>query len=943
MKNKNKPLKIYTELAECIDGDIYPDIVRRYLLSTDGSIFQREPSCVVCPRHERDVVHTVEFAGKHGLTVHPRGAGSGLCGSALGTGIVLDFTKYMNRLISVDLENKNFECEPGFRLGQLEVELKGKGLFFPPDPSSGEYATFGGMYSTNASGAHSVKYGNVSDYILDADVVLSNGHVVTLSDIRATDYASLPENLQKIWQMYTEHWKEIENAYPDIRCNVAGYNLRGLVQDGLLCLEKLFAGAEGTLGVVTRLKFRIPDKPAHDSLVVAYFDDIVSSAKAVQQILPMGPSGIEVMDKSLLRLARESDKKLRDKIPDRFDNVLLIEFDSPVAEECARLAQETRKLLNKKNLAREAHLAVSAEEKEKFWAVRKAAVPILYKLKGEKKILALIEDAAVPTDCLIEYFKGIYAILNRYNVCFVVYGHIAKGLLHTRPLLNLKDPRDIALLKIVADEVFELVCSLGGSVSGEHGDGRLRSAYIKRQYPGIYDRFLDIKRLLDEKGMFNPEIKTAHDPGQMKKMLRYGSEYIGSDIDTKALNWPEGFTWETEKCHGCSKCTTVTNATRMCPVYKCTRDEEAAPRAKANILRALISGDVSEQALYEKAFQQIINKCINCGSCYKECPSNVNIPKLAIEARAQHIRRFGPSMENRLLTGAEFAGRTLRKFSGPLEFAMKFQTVRKSAEVMTGISARRNFPGFPSKSLFERLGPEQGHGAIRVLYFAGCYAGYIRPETGQAAIAVLKKLGMKVYIPKQHCCGLPTLSKGMADKAVEKIRLNLKKWSRLLSRVNYVAVTCSSCGLSLMQEWAYLLDSAEIRELKEKVVHISSLVNCYIEKLSLKPYPGKTAYHSPCHLKIQPDADSSVIMLSKVPYLEVEDMKSRCCGMAGAWGMGADHYDLSKEIGSDMITRLDMSGAHMGVTDCPTCRIQMEQFSTKPICHPIEIIARCIL
>ncbi|MCP4104087.1 MAG: FAD-binding protein [Desulfobacteraceae bacterium] len=935
-------MNIYTELAEYIDGDTYPDSLRRYLLSTDGSIFQREPSCVVCPRHEGDVVHTVKFAKKHGMTVHPRGAGSGLCGSALGTGIVLEFTKYMNRLISVDFENKSFECEPGFRLGQLEVELKGKGLFFPPDPSSGEYASFGGMYSTNASGAHSVKYGNVSDYILDADVVLSSGHVITLSDIRAADYASLPENLQKIRQMYNEHWKEIENAYPDIPCNVAGYNLRGLVQNGQLCLEKLFAGAEGTLGVVTRLKFRLLDKPAHDSLVVAFFDDIVSSAKAVQQILPMKPSGIEVMDKSLLKLARESDKKLRDKIPDRFDNVLLIEFDSPVAEECAQSARETRKLLNSENLAGETHLAVSAEEKEKFWAVRKAAVPILYKLKGEKKILALIEDAAVPTDCLIEYFKGIYDILNRHNVSFVVYGHIAKGLLHTRPLLNLKDSQDIALLKILADEVFELVSSLGGSVSGEHGDGRLRSAYIKRQYPEIYDRFLDVKRLFDAKDMFNPEIKTVHDPGQMKKMLRYGAEYVSSDIGTKALNWPEGFTREAEKCHGCSKCTTVTNATRMCPVYKCTRDEEAAPRAKANLLRALISGAVSAQALYENTFQQVIDKCINCGTCYKECPSNVNIPKLAVEARAQHIKQFCPSMEVRLLTGAELAGRTVRKFSGPLEFAMSFHAVRKSAELLTGISAQRKFPGFPSRSLFERVGPEQGDGPIRVLYFAGCYAGYIRPETGQAAITVLKKLGMKVYIPEQHCCGLPMISKGMTDKAVEKIRQNLKKWIRLLSSINYVAVTCSSCGLSLMQEWAYLLDSSEIMNIKEKVVHISSLVSQYIEKLSLKPYPGKTAYHNPCHLKIQPDADSSVVMLSNVPYLEVEDLKSRCCGMAGSWGMAADHYDLSKKIGSDMISRLDISEADMGVTDCPTCRIQMEQFSRKPICHPIEIIEKCI-
>ncbi|MDM8537792.1 anaerobic glycerol-3-phosphate dehydrogenase subunit C [Desulfobacterales bacterium HSG17] len=933
-------------LNNCIKGDVHSDYLHRYMLSTDGSIFRKEPACVVYPKNAQDVIQTVDFAREHSFTIHPRGAGSGLCGSSLGSGIVIDFTKYMNQLFSIDLKNKTFECEPGFRFGQLEAELKGKKLFFPPDPSSGEYASFGGMYGTNASGAHSVKYGNVSDYILDAQVVLANGQLITLSEIQAKDYENLPENIsdifQNLWQMYMDNNQKIEKSYPDIRYNVAGYNLRGLVRDNQLVLNRLFAGAEGTLGIVTRLKFKLIDKPEHDNLVVAFFDDIVSASKAVQMILPMKPSGIEVMDKSLLNLARQSDKTLQDKIPQGIDNVLLIEFDENDIDKCTEQADKAKDIIKKEKLTDKAYLAVSVQEKQKFWAVRKAAVPILYKLKGEKKILALIEDAVVPTDCLVEYFKGIYKILNRHKVDFVTYGHIAKGLLHTRPLLNMKDVHDIGMLKVLADEVFDLVHLLGGSVSGEHGDGRLRSTYIKQQYPEIYDLFLETKDIFDPDGLFNPEIKTTHDPDQMTKSLRFGTQYKGSDLKEKNLNWPQGFIQEAEKCHGCSKCTTMTTATRMCPVYKFTCEESAAPKAKANILRALISGAVEDSALYKARFQQVIEKCVNCGSCYKECPSEVNIPKLAIEARAQFVKRFGVSLENRLLTSAEFAGANTGKFSELLKPVMEMKISRKAAEKFTGISAARDIVSFSSQSLFKRIQPKEGNGKINLIYFAGCYAGYIRPETGLAAIKVLKQLNMNIYTPKQHCCGLPMLSKGMTKQAAEKIYQNLAQWRNLIDRADYIVVTCSSCGLSLMQEWEYLVDTKEIQAVKEKIIHISSLINLYMERLDLKPCKDKVAYHNPCHLRVQPFAQSSLNLLSKIPGLETQDLNSHCCGMAGAWGMSAKNFDLSRNIGSDMITKLNNSNATTGVTDCPTCRIQMEQFGQKPVKHPVEILAGCL-
>jgi len=930
---------LFQTLEKTISGDLRTDPLSRYMLSTDGSIFRVEPSAVAYPKSSDDVVNIVRFAKKHRIPIHSRGAGSGLCGSALGEGIVIDFTRYMNRLIDVDVENKYFECRPGYRLGELEVALRGIGLFFPPDPSSGEYATFGGMYGTNASGAHSVKYGNVADYIMDAEIVLSTGETITLSQVISTEFEDLPENLKSLYRLYERHAEKIESAYPDTPHNTAGYNLRGLVRNNRLDLGRLFAGAEGTLGVVTKLKFRLMEKPDHDSLVVAFMDDILLSARAVQEILPMGPSGIEIMDKSLLQLAKTEDDRLKDKIPDHIDNVLLVEFDSFDPEPCMEMAEKVKTLLKSKGYTSRVHTAVSADEKKRFWEVRKAAVPILYRLKGRKKILALIEDAAVPVHNLTQYFEGVYALLNRHKVSFVIYGHISKGVLHTRPLLDLKDPEDIELLRVIADEFYELVSALDGTVSGEHGDGRIRSAYIRRRFPEIYDLFLRTKDLLDADNLMNPEIITRHNPDQMKQSLRFGANYRSGDSMQPILFGPDAFAEEIEKCHGCSKCTTVTTATRMCPVYKITRDEAATPKAKANILRALISHRIENRFIYESAFQHVIQQCIHCGSCYRECPSNVNIPKMAIEARARYVRRFGPSFHDRIIVNAELAGRFTRKFSHILKSMAELAWVAKIGERFAGISAHRDFIAFSKRSLREQVPARIGRGSKKVLYFAGCYASYIQPAIGLSAIKILNQMDMTVLAPEQHCCGLPLLSKGMVDNARDKIKRNIQKWGARADEVDAIVVTCSSCGLSLMQEWGYLFGEGAVRKIQEKVVHISRLVLQNRHRLSFKPADLKVTYHHPCHLKVQPESDSSVRMLSGISGITVAELETHCCGMAGSWGMATEHFALSKQIGRDMIEKLAASGGTIGATDCPTCRIQMAQFSDIPIRHPVEIVA----
>ena len=925
-------------LTAQIDGEVHIDPLRRALLATDGSIFQIAPVAVIYPCHAGDVAAVMRFAAKHGLTVHPRGAGSGLCGAALGRGIVLDFTRFMNRLLAIDTGARTFTCEPGYRLGELEEALAGSGLFFPPDPSSGQYATFGGMFGTNASGAHSVKYGNVADYILDAEMVLADGSRVAIGDLAETGADRLPAPFDRLYRLYTENAQTIEGAYPDTAYNSAGYNLRGMVRDDRLWLGRLLGGSEGTLAVVTRLTFRLIPKPACDSLVVAYMDDIQDAALAVQRVLPLEPAGIEIMDKSLLALARREDPRLARSLPDGIDNVLLIECDGPDEAACQRSNGQVLEALQ--DLPREVYPATDAAEKARFWAVRKAAVPILYRLRGRRRILALIEDAAVPVRHLGQYFKEVYALLERHRVPFVVYGHIAKGLMHTRPLLDLKDPADVAKLRPIADEFYAIVAALDGSVSGEHGDGRLRSAYVRRRYPEIYDLFLEVKRIFDPTGRLNPEIITHHDPDQMSRDLRYGSQYRPRDPGREELCWPEGFDEAVELCHGCSKCTTVTGATRMCPVYKATRDEVAAPKAKANLLRALISGRIDDQAQYQAAFRQVMARCVHCGSCYRECPSHVNIPKLAAEAKARYARRYGSALHDHLVTHIELAGRATHKVSGLIQTLAAPKPVRRTLERLTGLSARRPLVGFSRQNLFQRLGQTVfGNSPRRVLYYAGCDAAYLRPSIGTAAVALLVAAGWQVHVPPQHCCGLPMLAKGMVEGARRQIRQNLRAWQDLAAGVEAVAVTCSSCGLALMTEWGDLMGAEAAGLISGKIRPVSALIAESMDRLPMAD--GKrqaVAYHYPCHLLGQGEADSSVRMLQTVPGIELQVLDSGCCGMAGSWGLHADHDGLSRQIGRGLVERLAAAKAETAATDCPTCRLQMEQLGPTPVRHPVEIV-----
>ena len=955
--------KIKADLQPLIEGDIVIDEITRYLLSTDGSFYKIIPTAVVYPKNENDVVKVARYCYKNKISIHPRGGGSGLGGQSLGKGIILDFTKYMNKIVSIDFEKQEAIVEPGVRLGELEKKLREKGFFFPPDPSSRDYCTIGGNIGTNASGSHSVKYGNVSDYVESLEVVLFNGEKIITGNKTLEQVNTLPEsNEKRIYKemitLLNENDSIINSHYPKVRFNVSGYELRGLIINESINLTRVFVGSEGTLGIVVKAKLRFRKAPKYTALIVAYFDDLEKAGKAVWETLQKHPSAIEIMDKTLLDLARAKYPSLDKSLPRNLKYMLLIEFDGNNLEKLNEESKNVAVMLkNKLNLAFHVAASTDPQEQKLLWETRKAAVPLLYKLNLDgRKIVGFIEDGAVPPETLPKYMLSLYAISQKYDIPMAIYGHASKGLLHVRPFVNLKDPIDIEKMEKIMVEVAEIIWELKGTVSGEHGDGRVRSFLMKKQYGPLYEVFKQVKNVFDPVNILNPDVKTGNKQNKMivPGEVRYGPEYKATVFPDFILNWEnDEFQEVVETCHGCSKCTTVTSVTRMCPVYKQIREEYASPKAKANVWRGIISSELPiEDTLNSPIFKQLMFDCVGCQSCYLECPSNVNIPKLALEGKAQIVKRQGIGLREKLLSSFGIIGRISSPVAPIINFFASLKISKWLVEKTLKITKERELPRFQKKSFIKQFRHKYGERYVpegpvngKVVYFVGCSANLTDPQIGESLVNVLAKNNVEVVVPKQNCCGVPMIANGDIERAKKYALKNIQQLYPYVEQGYDVIVTCSSCGLALKQEWNDLLSSEEAKIISKNTYHFSEYLLKLKEKGKLnedfEQVNVSLGYHWSCHLKAQKDAkDKSYELLKIIPGVSVTPIDEGCCGIAGTWGYKKENYDLSIKIGSGLIKKLKETEIQYGSTDRPTCKLQMEHGSKKAVLHPVEIIAK---
>jgi FAD/FMN-containing dehydrogenase/Fe-S oxidoreductase len=945
---KVTPDTIGKALGGRVAGDVWTDRFSLTAYSTAACIYKILPLAVVVPKDAADVEAAVQVAGELGVSIIPRGAGSGLCGQALGRGIILDFTKYMKAILEIDEAGGIVRVQPGAVTGQVNEALAAHGLMLGPDPSSEPFCTIGGNLGNNASGSRGIRYGSMKDYIAWLDVVLSDGSRARLEPMRMGDLrlAAMESRGDLVARISAGTRRLIAENIDLIRChqphtskNSAGYNLFEVLRDGTFDLTRLVLGSEGTLAVVVEAGIRAVPRPSQRASVLLWFADLERAGEAVGHVLALHPSACEIMERHFLDIVRSDGTVPKEFLPKEADTVLLVEFltDSREANE-ASIAAVRRRVIDELGLAFGAVDAYDPKEQERLWQVRKRAVQILQRLPGPTRITAFIEDVTVPPKQLVAYMHGLRGIFERFGVEAAVYGHAGDSNLHARPLLDLRRPEDVVRMKGIADAVAGLTVDLGGTISCEHGDGLTRSGYLELQFGELYAVMRQVKELWDPRGILNPGKVITDEREIHLEDLRMGPAYeqrpTGGAFDREP--------WVTQlgRCHGCGTCRAY------CPVYKVSGDEVASPRGRANLLRAAISGDLAIEDLDDAKMAAIADLCYNCKTCLVECPSHVNVPGLVLKHKERLADRGYLTWRERLMLNVRLVGR-LGSTLAPLANAiMKWRLARRAMETLGGVHREAPLPPFSAETLREGAKVEARAPTCRIAYFAGCFELFNESKIGRATIGVLGALGCEVVIPEQKCCGIPRISAGDAKGALKDMRFNLDQLAPLAEAGYIIASGCPSCVLTLTEDYPELAqDDVRARTVAEHTADVHAV----IERLLADKPPAasawqtwRLAYHAPCHLRAAGRGEQPKRLLEKALGLKFVVTSTTCCGMGGTYGLKAKHASVSSAIARETIERIKASGAEAIVTSCGMCRTQLAAGTGLPVYHPMELLAESL-
>lgn len=935
---------IASDLKKIVEGNVLSDELSRTIYSSGACIYSLRPMVIVQPRHKKDVVQCVRYAAQNGIPLTARGGGTGRAGQGIGEGIILDFVRYMNQILEIDPGKKWVRVQPGVILGRLNAVLKPMKKFFPIDPSTTDYCALGGMIANNSSGPHAIKYGATRDWVESLEVVLSSGEVIQTGPRNAAglEASGGTDGLEKkiyagVLDLLGRYRGALQEEKPDTMKNSCGYDLWQVGKNGSLDLTPLLVGSEGTLGIFTEAKLRLADPGGKTHTAFFYFDTLDTVGKATVEILKFSPTMLEIMEKQIIDLARGKYPEMKPYLPEGIEATLFVEFEGPSEEELQeKMRRVEQRLIQEEKLAVSLKAARDARDREMLTKVRSVSGPILNKVKGAKKPVAFIEDAAVHPRRLGEYIAGLREILKRNGAEASIYGHAGDGNLHVMVFLDMKNPEDVARMVRITDESCDLVLRLKGTISGEHGDGLLRTAYVPRQYPRLYPAFVELKKLFDPKNVLNPGRVVGSDPDLMGKHLKFGAQYrhvpTGSAFDGEVLSA------EVEACHGCGKCRSY------CPLAMATNDESYLGRAKASLLRELISGNLDPDTfLASGELKKVMDGCVNCKRCLTECPTGVDIPWVSLMARAHQVKNRGQSFKDRFLTDTHLACRVGSSLAPLVNLAFSIGPARALMESAFGLDRRRKMSPFSPRTFREMYkGSDKGNG--KVAYFLSCYANYNDPEgEGRAVVEVLERNGFGVEIPDFQCCGIARISSGGLEPALKGVGENLEKISFLVEKGIPVVFSEPSCALAVRQEYPRIVNSEKAARAAAGCHEIHGFLSKLKQEGKLNTNLGemklKVGYHNPCHLRALGISKEVVELLKLIPGLEVQAFGDRCCGLAGTFGMKKQNYDLSMEIGKPLFEEIRKSGVDRVVTGCGSCAMQITQGTGLKATHPLTLLA----
>ena len=973
--------RIQADLRGLLNGNVHCDDLYVQLYASDASIYEIPPLGVVQPRGLSDVVACVEYAAENGLSIHARGAGTGLAGESLGPGLVLDFSHFMRRILQWDGER--IRIQPGVIHGQLNRFLGRFGRVFGPDPATGVVSTMGSVISLDGAGSRWLKYGSARGLVESLQVVLSDGTVIQAKaqpvpaeaelqqlEQQAEDNPSGPfrhqQLVRQLASLIEREQSTIDAHQPQSLVHRCGYSLQNVLQDGQLDLAKLLVGSEGTLGLITEATLQTQVLPSHQGVVLLFFDRLEYSVQAASIVTQLSATACDLMDRRLLSIARDYSEQYARLIPAEAEAMLLVEVEGESIQEVHdRLGQISSQIHRKKKLAFATRTATERHEMEAYWNLSQSVIPTLYRLEGSLRALPFVEDIAVPPDALPDFLVAMQNVLKSHQVTASLFGHIGHGQLHIRPFLNLADPHDVQKMQGLSTDLYQAVLEARGTISGEHGAGLSRTWFLRRQFGPLYDVFQEVKRLFDPQNILNPGKVVTELPQPMSQNLRPVVEtrslpatpagtaslpVLPSEPIALQLPWDnEEIAYTARTCNGCGRCRVENTGERMCPIFHFAPREAAAPRAKANLMRAVMTGRLDATVMTDESFKSIIDLCVNCHQCRLECPASVDIPKLALEAKAQYLATNGQRLSDSCLTRPQRLLTFASLFGGLYNLVIRNRQMRWVMEKLLGIAQGRKLPRIASRT-FIRSAYRRGltrparTGGRKVVYFTDIYANWFDTQLADALVAVLQHNGISVYVPpRQQPAGMSAISEGAVDYARRLAVANVSLLAEAVRQGYQIVTTEPSAALCLTHEYLNLLDDDDARLVAENTSDICSYLWRMHQsgqlELDWKPVNGTIGYHLPCHLRALENHTPGEMLLQLIPGLTVQRIDQGCSGMAGTFGFKRKNYRNSLRAGWGLITALRDPVIQAGTTECSACKIQMEQGTTKPTIHPLKILA----
>jgi len=923
------------ELKDHIEGEVRFDKISRALYSNDASVYQIEPLGVVIPRHRGALIRVAEICRRFRCPMTMRGGGTSQAGQAVGAGIVVDTSKYLHRLLEVNPEQRWVRVEPGIVLDELNAQLAALGLRFAPDISTASRATIGGMMANNSAGARSVLYGKTIDHVLEQVVMLSDG---TVAHFREMPRGEIPAGdsleavcYRTVLRLASEHAGEIERRYPKVLRRVGGYNLDEFTDAAKpVNLAKMMVGSEGTLGIVLEAKLRLVPLPKAKAVMVIEFADLLESLAAAPVILRHGPSAVEVMDKTILDNTRQNaalDRIRKSFIEGDPGATLCVEFYADRKEDLPPRLRALEENLRASNLGYRYRVETDPAAQARIWSLREAALGLSMAMKEDAKSIPFVEDTAVAPERLREYIARFLDILRAHETTAGIYAHASVGCLHVRPAINMKTESGIRKFEAIANEVAELVLEFGGALSGEHGDGLVRSPFLQRMFGDtIYEAFREIKRTFDPEGIFNPG--KIVDAPPVTSNLRFGAHYTARNPNT-FFDFSEygGLAGALEMCSGVGACRKKLAGT-MCPSYMATREESDSTRGRANVLRLAISGRLDEAGLGDDGVFGVLDLCLECRACKTECPVGVDMARFKSEFLADYYARHGTPLQARALGNIDRLSKWGSRFA-PLS----------NLAPAPYIDRRRKLPAWKRETFARWAARRKPSGDAAVTVFNDTFTNHYEPEIGAAAVEILERGGCRVNIVRPGCCGRPLISQGLlgqaragAAKVIEALFPIAKRGEKILF--------CEPSCLSAVKEDLPSLLRGELGGKARVVSESCMLFEEFAAKLDLplRAGPQRILLHGHCHQKSMGMLGATISLLSRIPSANVVDLDAGCCGMAGSFGY--THYDVSVAIANRRLIPAvrAMQPGEVLVAPGTSCRRQVGDLIGALALHPAMLV-----